>query len=647
MTYRLSNYGHLRLGVCSPELRIADTEFNSKKIIEAIDDGVSQGCKVMLFPELSVSSYTCGDLFYQRSLLRDSANAVNNIAAHTAKTGSIAIVGFPVENHGRIYNAAAFLNNGRIMGIIPKTFLCNTGQYYEERWFSSEFDRVEDFIDWDGEKIPFGSDILFDVKNIEGCTIGIEICEDLWTVIPPSFSMAAAGATLLVNLSASDEFIGKRMYRAELVKTQSARTFAAYALSSCGPGESTTDLIYGGHCAIAENGQMLEETSRFTFDTQIIYHDVDIEKMVIDRTLNKSFAHTKPTKNFRRIEVEFEESEVKKLKRKFRKSPFVPEDKSERDEFCREVFAIQTTSLAKRLKHTGVKHAIVGVSGGLDSTLTLIVIARTFENLGFDMKDIIAVSMPGFGTTKRTKGNAEKLAGKLGVTFKVIPIEKSVAQHFKDIGHDPDQHDTVFENAQARERTQILMDLANKYGGLVIGTGDLSEIALGWSTYNGDHMSMYAVNAGVPKTLVRYVVNWCADTQYQDEISEILNDIIDTPISPELLPISEMGELVQETEQKIGPYELHDFFLYHSIRCHFKPSKVVFLAEHAFGDKYSREEITAWIKIFYKRFFNQQFKRSCMPDGIKVGTVSLSPRGNWRMPSDAVADGWLKELESL
>ena len=647
MTYKLSKYGYLRIGTCSPEIRVADADFNAGKIVEAIDHGSSLGCKVMLFPELSISAYTCGDLFYQRSLLKDCSNALVKIADHTAKTGSIAIVGLPVENRGRIFNAAAVASNGNISGIIPKTYLCNTNQYYEERWFSSELDRVEDHLLINGEKIPFGADLLFEVQNIEGCTFGIEICEDLWTVIPPSLSMAAAGATVMFNLSASDEFIGKRVYRSDLVKSQSARGLGAYVLSSCGPGESTTDLVFGGHCAIAENGHLLEETERFQFDTQVVYADIDIERMIIERTLNNSFAFTRPLRDYRQIGIDFEETNVKELKRKFRKSPFVPEDKSERDDFCREIFAIQTTALAKRLKHINAKHSIIGISGGLDSTLALIVTARTYENLGYDMKDIIAVSMPGFGTTKRTKGNAEKLAEKLGVTFKTIPIEKSVARHFKDIGHDPEKHDTVFENAQARERTQILMDLANKYVGIVIGTGDLSEIALGWSTYNGDHMSMYGVNAGVPKTLVRYVVNWSAETQYPGEISKILKDIIATPISPELLPISELGELLQETEQKIGPYELHDFFLYHSIRCHFSPSKVVFLAEQAFGDKYSREEITAWIKIFYKRFFTQQFKRSCMPDGIKVGTVSLSPRGNWRMPSDALADGWLKELESL
>lgn len=647
MAYYLSEYGFVRVGAVSPELRVGDIAFNTQKIIEAIDIAAKNYCSILLFPELCITGYTSADLFYQSIFLEKAKESISEIARHTRETKTAAIVGAPLSIYNKIYNCAIFISSGNIVGIVPKTYLPNTNEYYEERWFSSEFERTSDEINWDNRRIPFGADLLFEQPNIPNLLIGIEICEDLWSIIPPSLNLAASGATVLLNLSASNEILAKSKYRAELVRSQSARCLAAYVYASAGPGESSTDLVYSGHSMISEYGYMLAQSDRFKFETQIIYADIDLERLNNERIKNSSFSSIKIEKNYKILKFEFEEKEVHSLSRSINPAPFVPSDKIERTENCNEIFSIQTAGLAKRIRHLNFPKCIIGISGGLDSTLALLVAYKTFILQNRNKKDIIAVTMPGFGTTQRTKSNAEKLAAKLGVTLKKIPIKDSVLKHFEDIGHNPNEHDLVFENAQARERTQILMDLANKMNGIVIGTGDLSEIALGWATYNGDHISMYGVNSGIPKTLVKYIIQWCAEVEFDGEASRILLDIINTPISPELLPAGKNGEIIQQTEKSIGPYELHDFFLFYSLRHNFSPHKIVFLAGQAFKDKYTHNEITKWLSVFYRRLFSQQFKRSCMPDGIKVGSVALSPRGDWRMPSDAEMKIWIEDIERL
>ncbi len=650
MNIRLSEYGFLRIGVSSPEMLVADVGFNTQKTIDAIDQSIEKGCFFLLFPELNLTGYTCGDLFFQQRLLDSARESLTIIAAHSSKTGSTVIVGSPISSFGKLYNCGVVISNGEILGIVPKTYLCNSNEYYEERWFSSEFDRDEEYVTINGKDVPFGADIIFSAENFEELRFGIEICEDMWAVKPPSLDLAVAGTTLICNMSASNEYLGKKSYRLDLVKSQSARCLAALAYSSGGPGESSTDTVFSGHSIIAENGIVLAETERFRFDTQIAYADVDIAKMESERRGNNSFGISIPSDNFRLIsfrqkEAQSDELQSDKLLRAISPSPFIPADGSKRKDTCSEIFDIQTTALARRLLHTKSKSVVIGVSGGLDSTLALLAAVNTFEKLNLDRKGIIAVSMPGFGTTRRTKSNATELCQKLGVSFREIPIDKSVRQHFKDIGHDADIHDIVYENAQARERTQILMDLANKESGLVIGTGDLSEIALGWSTYGGDHLSMYGVNSGIPKTLVKYIIEWCAGEKFEYDTALILRDIIDTPISPELLPAGKGKDSPQKTEESIGPYQLHDFFLYYIIRWGFSPKKVLLLAGIAFENMYDSDEILKWLKLFYTNFFKNQFKRSCQPDGVKVGSVSLSPRADWRMPSDAAARMWLEELE--
>jgi NAD+ synthase (glutamine-hydrolysing) len=662
MTNTLFKYGFMRIAVASPELKVADIGFNTSHIISAIETSVNNGANLILFPELSITGYTCADLFYQRSLLNKSMDALFIIANSTAQNNCTVVVGAPIDVNGKLFNCAVLISNGIICGIVPKTYLPNANEYYEQRWFSSEFDRINEHITFQSnnnliENIPFGADLLFQVEDLPECVIGIEICEDLWTVNPPSQNMALAGATLLLNLSAGDETLGKQEYRRGLVKSQSARCLSAYAYSSAGPGESSTDLVFPGHCIIAENGIIISETERFQFDTQIAYADIDMQRLYSERLKNSSFSTSFPDKQFRKIILNISDTEIesdKVLLRKITKTPFVPSDESLRSTNCKEIFSIQTTALAKRIRHINCKDTVIGVSGGLDSTLALLVICKTYEKLGLDKKGIHAISMPGFGTTQRTKSNAEQLSELLGIDFRTIPINDAVNQHFKDIDHDSAVLDITYENSQARERTQILMDLSNKFNAIVIGTGDLSELALGWSTYNGDHMSMYGVNSGVPKTLVKYIVQWCADTEFSPDqnrgesaISKILYDIIATPISPELLPADDNGKIAQKTENEIGPYLLHDFFLYYVVRFGFAPSKIVFLAGQAFVGVYSTSEIIEYLKIFYKRFFANQFKRSCLPDGVKVGSVTLSPRGDWRMPSDASSDLWLRELESI
>ncbi len=652
----LNELGFIRIATVSPEVKVADIEFNKNEIIAQIKIANKKQCQIILFPELAVTSYTCGDLFFQNTLLKKSLAAVEEIALVTEKLGCIVILGAPLVANNMLFNCAFFLANGEIQGIVPKTYIPNTNEFYEKRWFSSEFERISDEISLGNIKIPFGADLVFSIENIPGLKFGVEICEDLWAIEPPSTQLSLSGANIIFNLSASNEVLGKHQYRKQLVISQSARTLSAYIYASAGAGESSTDLCFSGSLLIAENGILLNEGERFNFNSQMEIADIDFEKLNSERLKNSSFAAAPRNKLLREVSIKLKlrkkvdkidtiissQNEIK-LYRKVSPTPFIPQE-NDRAAVCKEIFNIQTTALAKRVKHTQSKSILLGVSGGLDSTLALIVAYKTFEMLGLDKKNLIAVTMPGMGTSKRTKSNAEILSKLLGVKILVIPIEKAVKQHFEDIGHSPEQKDIVYENAQARERTQILMDLANKYNGFVLGTGDLSELALGWCTYNGDHISMYGVNSGIPKTLIKYIIEWAAQEEFEKNIADILLDIIETPISPELLP-TENGEIVQKTEKEIGDYILNDFFLYYFFRFGFSQEKIQFLAEIAFENQYKASEIKNWLVQFYKRFFTQQFKRSCMPDGVKIGSVSLSPRGDWRMPSDASFGEWVCELQ--
>jgi len=645
MSFNLKTYGMMRLAVISPELRIADVDFNLAQICRFVRQARAAGASICLLPELCLTGYTCGDLFYQPLLQQKSLAALQSLAEFSIDMPAL-VVGAPLAQGGRLFNCAVILAGGRICGVLPKTFLPNRGEFYEQRWFAAASERDSDFLELAGEQIPFGEDLLFQAADFPELRLGIEVCEDLWAVEPPSGSQALAGATLLLNLSASPEILGKQDYRRQLVASQSARCLSAYAYASAGPGESSTDLVFSGHSLIAENGQLLAETERFHFDSQLVVADIDLVRLVGERQRNSSFTNAWARRSYRVIAFSCPESTVIDLQRPLSQTPFVPVAAAERSARCQEIFALQTSGLMKRLRHVGSQHVVIGLSGGLDSTLALLVIVRAFDRLGFPRSGIHALTMPGFGTTARTRGNAEALAEHLGCHLRVISIDAAVRQHFADIGQDPILRDLTYENSQARERTQILMDVANQVGGLVIGTGDLSELALGWCTYNGDHMSMYAVNCGVPKTLVRYLVQWCAESEFEGEISRVLHDVCATPVSPELLPPDEKGQIGQLTEAVVGPYVLHDFFLYYFVRLHYPPQKILWLASLAFGDDFSAAELRAWLKGFYQRFFSQQFKRSCLPDGPKIGSIALSPRGDWRMPSDACVALWLKELES-
>ena len=647
MKQTLADLGFFRLAVVTPALRVGDVVFNAAEVRQALGRAREQGAQLAVFPELGLTGYTCGDLFYQTLLLERAAEALQELAIETGRLGIAAVVGLPVSCRGALYNCAAFLAEGRILGVVPKSFLPNTNEFYEERWFASAQELRADHIELGGRVIPFGTDLLFRWRANPRCLVGVEICEDLWAVRPPSLAQALSGAAVLVNPSASPEILGKREYRQQLVQSQSARCLAAYAYAAAGPGESSTDLVYSGHSLIAENGQVLAETQRFEFATTLAVADVDLMRLANERLRNNSFSAEPAPEAFRVLDFDAAAPPLGRLLRTVDPRPFVPRAESERSERCREIFSLQTTALARRLQHTGSAKAVIGISGGLDSTLALLVVARAFDKLERDRRDIVALTMPGFGTTRRTRGNAEKLAEMLGVTLRVVSIDPAVRQHFADIGHDESVHDITYENSQARERTQILMDVANQVGGLVIGTGDLSELALGWCTYNADHMSMYGVNCGVPKTLVRYLVEWCADVEFSGGEADVLRDICATPVSPELLPPDESGDIRQKTEETLGPYLLHDFFLFQAVRMQFPPARILFLAEQAFADQFDRHHLLRWLKNFYRRFFSQQFKRSCLPDGPKVGSVALSPRGDWRMPSDASVALWLSEIEAL
>lgn len=631
-------HGFVKAAAVTPSVRVADTIYNREQICNGIDEAFSRGARIIVLPELCISGYTCEDLFFQEQLLTSCREQLELIADHTKGKDGLVFVGLPLEWKGKLYNVAAAICDGRVLAFIPKTNIPSYGEFYETRHFNPGEKYITEIL-FAGEKVPFGTDILFQAEGMEGLLVGCEVCEDIWVPDSPSVSLAMAGATVLVNLSASSETVGKDAYRRMLVVSSSAKLICGYVYCSAGEGESTQDLVFGGHNIIAENGIILKEAERF--ENQITYGDIDIQRIRMERRRMNTF-EVKGKWAYLTIPFSLKKQETV-LERSFSCTPFVPSDSSERERRCEEILAIQSMGLKKRLEHTKCKSAVVGVSGGLDSTLALLVTARSMDLLGLERKNIRAVTMPCFGTTDRTYENACKLATILGAALEEIPIREAVTVHFRDIGQELSKHDVVYENGQARERTQILMDVANRENGLVIGTGDMSELALGWATYNGDHMSMYGVNAGVPKTLVRHLVQYYADTCDDERLREVLLDVLDTPVSPELLPPVE-GTIAQKTEDLVGPYELHDFFLYYMLRCGFPPAKIYRIAKKSFAGRYEEAVILKWLKTFYRRFFSQQFKRSCLPDGPKVGSVALSPRGDLRMPSDACVRIWMDEI---
>ena len=640
-------YGFVKVAAAIPQVKVADCRFNAQQIDAQIAIADGKGVQIVVFPELCITGYSCGDLFGQSLLLEEAELALMQIMNNTRQMDIISIVGMPVTVNSTLMNCAVAIQRGKILGIVPKTYLPNYKEFYEQRWFTSALNHADiSQVRLCGQSVPFGANLLFDTP--ETC-FGIELCEDVWSPIPPSSTLALKGAEIIFNLSADDECIGKYAYLNSLLSQQSARCLAGYVFSSCGFGESSTDVVFDGKGLIYENGSLLAASERFSLKEQLIISEIDVERIRNARMGNTTFAaniaHTSK-ESFVHVSTELVNQRDLILTRPIEAHPFVPQG-AELDKRCEEIFAIQVAGLAKRLVHTNCKTVVVGISGGLDSTLALLVCAKTFDKLELPRKGIVGITMPGFGTTDRTYNNALHLMSSLGITTKEISIKEACIQHFKDIEHDMTVHDVTYENSQARERTQILMDYANKVNGLVIGTGDLSELALGWATYNGDHMSMYGVNGSIPKTLVKYLVNWVALNGVDYESRNTLLDIVDTPISPELIPADEQGNIKQKTEDLVGPYELHDFFLYHFIRFGFRPGKIFYLATVAFRGVYDDETIKKWLTTFCRRFFQQQFKRSCLPDGPKVGSVSLSPRGDWRMPSDASAALWLKECEEL
>lgn len=635
-------YGFIKVCAATPEIKVADVEFNTEQIIKAIKQSAQNGSQLTVFPELCVCGYTCGDLFNQPLLIKACEKSVTEICKATEGLQALVFIGAPVEYSGKLYNCAVAINNGKILGIVPKTYLPNYGEFYEKRHFSPAPSEnglcVIDFANQQG--VYFSSGLVFSAENCPEFTVAAEICEDLWAPLPPSVGHAQSGANIIVNLSCSDETAGKAEYRRDLIKMQSAKLVCGYVYCDAGDGESTTDMVFAGHNLICENGAVLAESK--LFENGLLYSEIDVNLIASERRRISSVYGTESDTDFI---CSFTTSETEcNLTRKFSKTPFVPEGGLKLDERTELILSIQSKGLEKRLKHTNSKTAVIGISGGLDSALALLVACRAFKSLGKDTKDIIAVTMPGFGTTDKTKGNSLKLIKALGATPRIVPIDSSVLKHFKDIGHNPDDKNVTYENAQARMRTLVLMDIANEEGGLVIGTGDLSELALGWATYNGDQMSMYGVNASVPKTLVKYLIKYEAE-KLGGKCEKVLTDILNTEISPELLPPDENGNISQKTEDLVGPYILHDFFLYYAVRRAYEPAKIQYLAEYAFKGEFDAETIKKWLKNFYKRFFAQQFKRSCMPDGVKVGSVALSPRGDWRMPSDAVVKLWLDDIE--
>ena len=632
-------HGFIKVAAATPDIRVADVDYNKGQIIKQMDEAAEAGAKIIVFPELCITGYTCSDLFLQDILLNSAKKALVEIAEHTKNLDALVFVGVPIAVGGELYNVAAALNHGNILGFTTKSFLPNYGEFYEMRQFRPGPKKAEKIL-FGGKEIPFGPQLLFVENQMANLIVSAEICEDVWSPVPPSIEAAREGATVIVNCSASDETIGKASYREALISGQSARLISGYIYANAGEGESTTDLVFGGHNLIAENGTILAEAKRFS--NGIIYTEFDVQKIANERRKNTTFTETQEHV-LPRIPFGLEQTETI-LTRTFPSRPFVPRDDQERAKRCEEILTIQAMGLKKRLAHTHAKSAVVGISGGLDSTLALLVTAKAFDALGLERSGITAVTMPCFGTTDRTYQNACKMSLKVGATLRDVRIGDAVMQHFKDIGHDPQDHSVTYENSQARERTQVLMDIANQTGGLVIGTGDMSELALGWATYNGDHMSMYGVNASVPKTLVRHLVHYFADTCEDSSLKEVLYDVLDTPVSPELLPPKD-GEIAQKTENLVGPYELHDFFLYYFLRMGYEPGKIYRIAKLSFAGEYDDETIYKWLRTFCWRFFSQQFKRSCLPDGPKVGTVALSPRGDWRMPSDACVALWIQNLE--
>lgn len=633
--------GFIKMAAGTPKIQVADCIHNTEEILRLVKEMEAAGAKIMGFPELCITGYTCKDLFWQNVLLDSARERLLWLAEQTKNVDALIVVGLPLEVESKLYNTAAVLNRGKILGLIPKTNLPNYAEYYEARQFTPA-DRRFRMVHLADQEIPFTTKLLFSCPQMPGMQIGVEICEDLWVPNPPSISHALAGANVILNLSAGDEITGKDKYRRELVNGQSARLVCAYLYATAGEGESSTDLVFGGHNLICENGSVLAEAKRFVNET--IYADIDVKRLTAERRRMTTFPAA-DNMEYQIIPFELKREETR-LERTFPPKPFVPSNREEREKRCDEILSIQAMGLKKRLEHTHSQSAVLGISGGLDSTLALLVTARAFDYLGMEREKITAVTMPCFGTTDRTYRNACELTGKLGATLREVDIKEAVTIHFRDIGHDSEKHDVTYENCQARERTQVIMDIANQTGGMVIGTGDLSELALGWATYNGDHMSMYGVNASIPKTLVRHLVRYYADTCGDEELSRILLDVLDTPVSPELLPPKD-GEIAQKTEDLVGPYELHDFFLYYMLRAGYEPDKIYRIACKTFDGVYEREVILKWLKNFYRRFFMQQFKRSCLPDGPKVGTVAVSPRGDLRMPSDACARIWLDEVEKL
>lgn len=638
----MREYGFIRVGAIVNHLALANPTENAKEIVKMIKEAKKQEIGIVTTPELSLTGYTCGDLFLQDRLIDETYVALKTVLKQTEKLDIISILGMPIRVDNQMFNCAVVISKGKILGIVPKTYVPNYSEFYEKRWFQSSSNLISNEVTILDQTVPIGTNILF--KDNEVC-FGIEICEDLWCVTPPSNAHALHGANIIFNLSSSNEVIGKYDYRKNLVSMQSAKTISAYIYASSGIMESTSDILFSGASMIYESGSLLKENERFTVESNLIYADVDVAKINNDRNKNISYMGVVGDEVYRYIPINIINTK-KELSRTYAEYPFVPKNEAKRDERCHEIFTIQASALARRLLTLGKPKCVIGISGGLDSTLAFLVVVEAFKKIGMDMKDIIGVTMPGFGTTGRTYNNACKFVEEYGATLKEVSIKAACIQHMKDIGLDENDRSVAYENTQARERTQILMDIANMEDGLVIGTGDLSELAIGWCTYNGDHMSMYSVNTSIPKTLVRYLVKWVADISEKGK-KEVIYDILDTPISPELLPPDEAGNIVQKTESSIGPYVLHDFFLYHFLRYGATPKKIYYLAKNTFKGSFKDEEILKWLEVFIKRFFTQQFKRNCVPDGVKVGSISLSPRGDLRMPSDASYAIWLKEINDL
>ena len=638
-------HGFVKVAAAVPAVKVADVEYNVQEIEKLMTLADSEHVELLCFPELSLTGYTCQDLFKEQLLLAKAEDGLMRLMEFSRQLDVICVVGLPVQTGGLLLNCAAVLQGGTLLGVIPKTYLPNYNEFYEKRWFASAQDLNPTEIYLAGSPVLLSSEPLV-FQTADGVKFGVEICEDVWAPIPPSNNLTMAGAEIIMNCSTSNELIGKHAYLRSLLAQQSARTMSGYVYSSSGFGESTQDLVYGGNAMIFENGSLLVEGERYSFQPQLQTAQIDVERLRTERHTNSTFINAQRQAQAKIVACKPTNEHPFVLERTINPHPFIPADKA-MAETCEEILNIQTSGLAKRLLHTNCQHVVIGISGGLDSTLALLVCVRTFDKLGYDRKGIVGVTMPGFGTSDRTHENAVTLMQLLGISQMEISIAKAVKQHFEDIGHDATKHDATYENSQARERTQILMDLANKLNALVVGTGDLSELALGWATYNGDHMSMYGVNGGVPKTLIQYVVRYIATLPKFKAEKETLIDIVDTPISPELTPADEEGNIAQKTEDLVGPYELHDFFLYYMLRFGFRPAKIFLLAQKAFGDAYDKETIKKWLTTFCRRFFSQQFKRSCLPDGPKVGSISLSPRGDWRMASDACSTLWLKECEEL